>query len=377
MELSEEYKLIAAAVRKFTEKEIIPISERIDREDFLPTDFFPKCGELGILGPTIPEKYGGLGADPLTHVLIAEEAAKGSGGLALSYIAHSNLCTHNLYMHGSEYVREKYLPGLCSGELIGAMALTEPGAGSDAVGIRTNAVEEGDYFRLNGSKMFITNAPVADVMLVHAKTDKNKGSRGISSFVVESGFKGYSISRKLDKMGCKRSPTGEVVFEDCLVPKENLLGERDQGVTVMMSGLDIERVVVGAMALGLAEAAFAASIKYSREREQFGRPISNFQLIQAKLADMYTQIEAARLLLYDVALQSESGKRLRKESASAILFTAEMATRVCLEAIQIHGGYGYMLEFPVNRYLRDVKLLEIGAGASEIRRMLIARELLH
>ena len=377
MDLSEEYILIRDAVRRFTQKEIVPIAERVDAEDRFPPDFFKKCAQLGLLGPTVAEEYGGLDADPLTHVLITEEMAKGSGGLALSYIAHSNLCNHNICRHGSEYIRKKYLPGLCSGDLVGAMALTEPGAGSDAVGIKTSAVREGDFFKLNGSKMFITNAPIADVMLVYARTDQDKGAHGITAFAVENAFAGVSVSRKLKKMGCNGSPTGEVVFEDGLVPKENVVGEVNAGIAVMMSGLDIERVVVGAMALGLAEAAFQDSLKYAKEREQFGRPIADFQLIQAKLADMYTSIEAARLMIYDTAARTgASTRRLRKESAAAVLFTAEMATRVCLEAIQIHGGYGYMLEFPVNRYMRDAKLLEIGAGTSEIRRLLIARELL-
>ncbi len=259
---------------------------------------------------------------------------------------------------------------------MGALGLTEPGAGSDAVGIRTTAVHKGDVYVLNGSKMFITNAPIADVMIIYAKTDPGAGSRGITAFIVESGFPGYSVSGKMDKLGHRCSPTGEVILEDCVVPAENVLGKVNKGVAVMMAGLDIERVMVAGLALGIAEAAFDASLRYAREREQFGKPIAHFQLIQAKLADMYTNIEAARLLTYDVAVRTARESRLRKESAASVLFAAEMGTRVCLEAVQIHGGYGYMLEFPVNRYLRDAKLLEIGAGTSEIRRLLIARELL-
>lgn len=376
MELSEEQFMIRETIRKFTEKEIIPIAEKMDREDYFPEDFFPKAAELGILGPTIPEEYGGIGSDPLTHVLIGEELAKGSAGLSLSYLTHSNLCVHNLYHNGNESQRGKYLPPLCAGEKIGALAITEPGAGSDAVGIQTSAVRDGDIYRLNGNKMFITNAPIADTMIVYTKTDKTKGAHGITAFIVESTFEGYSVPPKLEKMGCRCSPTGEVVLEDCIVPAENVLGEEANGVAVMMAGLDIERVVVAGVSLGLAEAAFAESLKYSKERSQFGQPICQFQLIQAKLADMYTNIEVARLITYDVAVRTANEKRLRKESAAAVLFTAEMATKVCLEAVQIHGGYGYMLDFPVNRYLRDAKLMEIGAGTSEIRRILIAKELL-
>ena len=376
MELSEEHIMIRETVRKFTEKEIIPIAEKMDRDDYFPEDFFKKWAELGILGITIPEEYGGIGADPLAQVLIAEELAKGSGGVAITYLGHANLCVHNLYHNGNESQRRKYLPPLCAGEHIGALAITEPGAGSDAVGIKTSAVRDGDAYRLNGTKMFITNAPIANTMIIYTKTDMAKRERGITTFIVENTFEGFSVSPKLEKMGCRASPTAEVILENCLVPAENVLGEENNGIAVMMAGLDIERVTVSAVSLGLAEAAFADSLKYAQEREQFGQPISEFQLIQAKLADMYTGIQAARLMTYDVAVRTATEKRLRKESAAAILFTAEMATKVCLEAVQIHGGYGYMLEFPVNRYLRDAKLMEIGAGTSEIRRLLIARELL-
>ena len=376
MELSEEQIMIRETVRKFTENEITPIAEKMDKEDYFPEYFFRKWGDLGILGVTIPEEYGGLGSDPLTQVIIGEELARGSGGIALTYLSHANLCAHNLYHHGNEAQRRKYLPPLCEGKHVGALALTEPGAGSDAVGIQTTAVSKGDHFLLNGTKMFITNAPIANTMIIYTKTDKTRSAKGITAFVVESTFEGFSVSRKLEKMGCRASPTGEVVLDQCRVPAENVLGEVNNGIAVMMSGLDIERVTVAGVSLGLAEAAFADSLKYSREREQFGRPISHFQLIQAKLADMYTGIQAARLMIYDVARRTLKEKRLRKESAAAVLFSSEMATKVCLEAMQIHGGYGYMLEFPVNRYLRDAKLMEIGAGTSEIRRTLIARELL-
>jgi len=376
MKLSEEHILIQGSVRRFTKNEIMPIAEQMDQEDYLPEDLFLKFGNLGILGITIPEEYGGAGGDPLSQVLISEELAKGSAGVAISYAAHSNLCAHNLCKNGNEFQRRKYLPHLCTGEKIGALGLTEPEAGSDAMGIQTTAVRDGDIYRLNGSKMFITNGPIADTLLIYTKTANTSGTEAITAFIVERNFEGFSTSNKLKKMGCNSSPTSEVFLDDCIVPAENVLGEENNGVAVMMAGLDIERVVVAGISLGIAEAAFAESLKYSKKRKQFGQPICNFQLIQAKLADMYTGIEAARLLVYDTAIRSAKEEKLRKESAAAVLFTAEMATRVCLEAVQIHGGYGYMLEFPVNRYLRDAKLLEIGAGTSEIRRLLIARELL-
>lgn len=376
MILSEEHALISETARKFTEKEISPIAEKMDREDDLPEDIFQKMGDLGVLGVTVPEKYGGAGGDFLSQALITEELAKGSGGVALSYVSHSNLCVHNIYRDGNDFQRNNYLPRLCTGEHIGALAITEPGVGSDAVAIQTSAIRDGDCYRLNGTKMFITNAPIADTMIIYAKTDKSKKARGISAFIVACSSEGFIVSRKLDKMGHRCSPTGEVVLDNCLVPPGNLIGEENNGVAVMMAGLDIERVIVAAMSLGIAEAAFSDSLRYSKERPQFGKPICEFQLIQAKLADMYTGIEAARLMIYDTATRSLTEKRLRKESAAAALFTAEMATKVCLEAVQIHGGYGYMLEFPVNRYLRDAKLLEIGARTSEIRRLLIARELI-
>jgi len=376
MKLSEEHILIQGSVRRFTKNEIMPIAEQMDQEEYLPEDLFLKFGNLGILGITIPEEYGGAGGDPLSQVLISEELAKGSTGVAISYAAHSNLCAHNLYKNGNEFQRRKYLPHLCTGEKIGALALTEPEAGSDAMGIQTTAVQDGDIYRLNGSKMFITNGPIADTLLIYTKTANTSGLEGITAFIVERNFEGFSTSNKLKKMGCNSSPTSEVFLDDCIVPAENVLGGKNNGVAVMMAGLDIERVVCAGISLGIAEAAFAESLKYSKKRKQFGQPICNFQLIQAKLADMYTGIEAARLLIYDTAIRGVKEERLRKESAAAILFTAEMATRVCLEAVQIHGGYGYMLEFPVNRYLREAKLLEIGAGTSEIRRLLIARELL-
>ncbi len=376
MELCQEHAMMRDTVREFTQKEIIPIAEKMDKEEYFPEYLFQKWADLGILGVTIPKEYGGIGSDALAQLIIAEELAKGSAGIAVTYVSHANLCVHNLYSHGSNEQRKKYLPPLCKGKNVGALAMTEPGAGSDAVSIQTSAVRDGDAYLLNGTKMFITNAPIANTMIVYAKTDKARPVKGVTAFIVENTFEGYRVSRKLQKMGCRSSPTGEVVLDNCRVPAENVLGEENKGIAVMMSGLDIERVVLAGVSLGLAQAAFADSLRYSQQREQFGQPISQFQLIQAKLADMYTGIEAARHLAYDVAKRTPKEKRLRKESAAAALFAAEMATKVSLEAVQIHGGYGCMLEFPVNRYLRDAKICEIGGGSSEIRRLLIARELL-
>jgi isovaleryl-CoA dehydrogenase len=302
--------------------------------------------------------------------------------LSLSYSAHANLCADNLNRNANTDQKRKYLPGLCSGDLVGSMALTEPNAGSDAVSILTRAIRDGDDFLLNGTKMFITNAPIADVMLVYAKTDIEKKAKGITAFIVEKGFQGFSVSRKLDKMGNRGSPTGEVIFDDCRVPAQNVLGEVDNGIHVMMSGLDVERAFVSGATLGIAEGAFELAVKYSTEREQFGKRICNFQLIKAKLADMYTEIEAARGLVYRAAViadQSHRGGRgteVHKVAAAAILFAAETATRVVNQALQVHGGYGYMAEFAINRFYRDAKLFEIGAGTSEIRRIVIADEII-
>ncbi|MGG3469728.1 acyl-CoA dehydrogenase family protein [Neobacillus pocheonensis] len=376
MEYSEELEILRKTVSSFVQKEIAPIAEEMDKTDEFPNWIWNKLGELGILGVTIPEQYGGSGLGAVEQAIVTEEIAKYSAAVAVSYVAHSNLCAHNLYHNANENLREKYLPGLCSGNLIGALGLTEPGSGSDAVGMSTTAKREGDYYILNGSKTFITNGPIADVLIVYAKTDKEKGAHGITAFLVEKGFPGFSVSKRLEKMGNRGSVTGELIFDDCRVPAENILGEENKGIKVMMSGLDIERVMVSALSLGIGEGAFRESVKYSKERSQFGKEIATFQLIQAKIADMYTTLQAARLLTYDAASEAAKGKKVTLKAASAILFTAETATKVALEAVQIHGGYGYMLDYPVNRYLRDAKLYEIGAGTSEVRRLIIARELL-
>jgi isovaleryl-CoA dehydrogenase len=376
VEFSEELDILRKTVSNFVLKEIAPIAEEMDKTDEFPNWLWDKFGELGVLGITVPEKYGGSGLGPVEQAIVTEEIAKYSAAVAVSYTAHSNLCTHNLYHNANEAQREKYLPGLCSGELVGALGLTEPGSGSDAVGMKTTARREGDYYILNGSKTFITNGPIADVLIVYAKTDKEKKAHGITAFIVEKGFSGFSVSKRLEKMGNRGSVTGELIFDECKVPVENILGEENKGIKVMMGGLDIERVMVSALALGIGEGAFREAIKYSKERSQFGKEIANFQLIQAKIADMYTTLQASKLLTYDAAKEAAKGKKVTLQAAAAILFTAETATKVALDAVQIHGGYGYMLDFPVNRYLRDAKLYEIGAGTSEVRRLIIARELL-
>ncbi|MED1795267.1 acyl-CoA dehydrogenase family protein [Brevibacillus nitrificans] len=376
MDFPQEFDLLRKTVSSFVKREIEPIAEEMDRKDEWPKDMWNKLGELGVLGLTVPEEYGGAGLGPVEQAMVTEEIAKYSAAIAVSYAAHANLCTHNLYHNANEEQRKKYLPGLCTGKLIGALGLTEPGSGSDAVGMRTTARKEGDRYILQGSKTFITNGPVADVILVYAKTDKEKGAHGITAFLVEKGFPGFSVSKRLEKMGNRGSETGELIFDECEVPAENVLGEVNKGVKVMMSGLDIERVIVSALALGIGEGAFREAVKYAQERSQFGKPISHFQLIQAKMADMYTALEAARLLTYDAARLAAENQKITLKAAAAILFTAETATKVALEAVQIHGGYGYMLDYPVNRYLRDSKLYEIGAGTSEVRRLIIARELL-
>ncbi|MEK3935309.1 acyl-CoA dehydrogenase family protein [Sporosarcina sp. FSL W7-1349] len=376
VEYTEEIEMLRKTVQQFVENEIAPIAEEMDRTDEFPMHLWGHMGELGMLGAMIPEAYGGSGLGAVEQAVITEEIAKYSAAVAVSYAAHSNLCMYNLYKNGNEKQRKKYLPKLCEGTKIGALGLTEPGSGSDAVNMGTTARQDGDYYYLNGSKTFITNGPIADVLIVYAKTKKENGEYGITAFIVEKEFAGFSVSKRLEKMGNRGSVTGELIFDDCRVPAENVLGEVNRGTKVMMSGLDIERVIVSALALGIGKGSYREAVKYSKERSQFGKTIENFQLIQAKIADMYTNLEAATLMTYDAAERSDKGERITLKAASAILFTAEAATKAALEAVQIHGGYGYMLDYPVNRYLRDAKLYEIGAGTSEVRRLLIARELL-
>jgi isovaleryl-CoA dehydrogenase len=381
-ELNEEHKMLAKGVRDFMEREIEPIAGQIDREDKFPEWVWRKMGELGWLGVTIPEEYGGAGFDYLAQAIVAEEMARICAALALSAVAHSNLCCDNLYRNGTEGQRHKYLPLLCSGEKIGAMALTEPNIGSDATGIQMRAKKEPNHYLLNGTKTFITNGDIADAIIVYTKTAPEKGARGITAFIVERGFPGSFTATPIEKMGNRGSPTGELIFEDYQIPGENILGEENWGIRVMMSGLDTERVTLSGYAVGIAERALELSVKYARERIQFGRPIGKFQLIQGKLADMYVAVEASRLLTYKAAIlaaESERGGRgteIHKVAAAAFLSSGETATKAALEAVQIHGGYGYTLDCPVNRLLRDAKLAEIGAGTSEIRRIVIAEALL-
>ena len=380
-QLTDEQRMIKETVYKWSVNELGPIQEKIDEEDWFPPDFFKKCAEIGILGITIDEKYGGLGGDVMMQTLAIEEMSRISPALAMTYGAHSNLCAHNIHRNGSEFLKEKYLPPMMRGEKIGAMALTEPNAGSDAMSIRTRAVRQGDKYLLRGTKIFITNGPVADTMLVYAKTSPEKGAKGISAFIVERDFPGFSVSRELKKCGMRGSPTGELIFDDCEVPAANLVGQEDMGVNVMTSGLDVERIVLAGGSIGMAQQALDYSIRYAVEREQFGQAIANFQMIQQKLADMYARTEAARLLVYRAADMAQKaprggkGTELTRLAAAAMLLAAETATWVCDQGIQIHGGYGYCLEFPVQKLWRDAKLYEIGAGTSEVRRLIIAREL--
>jgi len=348
----------------------------------MPVDLFKKMGDLGLLGVNIPQEYGGSEMDLLAALIVLEQLARFSPAVALSYGAHAILCAYNIYRNGAEGQKRKYLPPLCSGDNVGAMALTEPGAGSDAVSISTRAIRKGDTYVLNGSKTFITNGPIADILVVYAKTEPNLGAKGISAFIVEKDFPGFSVSRKIEKIGMRGSPTGELFFDNCPVPRENLLGRENGGIAVMMSGLDIERAFFSGLAVGLAQSAFEYSVQYAKQRLQFGRPIGNFQLIKAKLADMYTQIEVARTFAYQVARLAElaqrggKGAEIHKKAAASLLFAGEMCNFVASEAVQIHGGYGFTLEYPVQRFMRDAKLMTIGAGTSEIRRLIIAREIL-
>jgi isovaleryl-CoA dehydrogenase len=376
LSLPEEVRELQAGARKFVEREVAPVAERMDREDYFPLELFRRLGEQGFLGPTIPTEYDGLAQSYLAQAAILEEIARASPALALSVGAHSNLCADNLARNGTAEQRKRFLGPLARGEAIGALALTEPDAGSDAVGLRTRAVRKGTEYVLSGSKQFITNGPVADTLLVYAKTAPEKGSHGVSAFIVTKEDAGFSVSRKLDKMGMRGSPTGELVFRDCAVPADRLLGTENDGVAIMMGGLNVERAVLSGIPLGIMEECLARSIDYARTREQFGKKIGTFQLIQEKIARMYFDLEASRLLLYRCLDAVTHSPRAYRASAVALTYASEASTRVALDAIQIHGGYGYMRDLPLERLARDAKLLEIGAGTSEIRRLLVARELL-
>lgn len=366
---------LRSEVEKFARAEIAPLAAQIDESNKFPIDLWPKLGALGVHGITVGEKYGGADMGYLAHVVALEEISRASGSVGLSYGAHSNLCVNQIYRNGNDAQKDKYLPKLVSGEHLGALAMSEPGSGSDVVSMKCKAEKKGGHYVLNGSKMWITNGPKADVLVVYAKTDAQAGAKGITAFLIEKGMNGFSTAQKLDKLGMRGSDTCELVFKDCRVPVENILGEENKGVHVLMSGLDYERVVLAAGPLGIMQACMDVVVPYVHERKQFERPIGQFQLIQGKLADMYTTLSAQRAYVYAVAQACDRGETTRKDAAGCILTAAEAATKMALDAIQILGGNGYINEYPTGRLLRDAKLYEIGAGTSEIRRMLIGREL--
>jgi isovaleryl-CoA dehydrogenase len=367
--------LLRETVRGFAQDRIAPMAAEIDRENQFPAELWKEMGELGLLGITVEEEYGGAAMGYLEHVVAMEEISRASASVGLSYGAHSNLCVNQIRRNGSDEQKKKYLPGLISGEHVGALAMSEPGAGSDVVSMRLKAERTEGGFKLNGTKMWITNGPDADVLVVYAKTTPEAGARGITAFIVEKGYDGFSTGPKLDKLGMRGSNTGELIFEDCVVPEENVLGALNSGVRILMSGLDYERAVLSGGPLGIMQACMDAVVPYVHEREQFGQPIGEFQLIQGKLADMYTKMNASKAYVYAVAKACDRERTTRKDAAGAILYSAERATEMALDAVQILGGNGYINDYPTGRLLRDAKLYEIGAGTSEIRRMLIGREL--
>lgn len=374
-DLGETADAIRDTVFAFSQERIAPRAAEIDRSNQFPIDLWPEMGALGLHGITVEEEYGGTGLGYLEHCVAVEEVSRASASVGLSYGAHSNLCVNQLRRNGTEAQKRKYLPKLISGEHVGSLAMSEPGAGSDVVSMKTRAEKKGDRYILNGSKMWITNGPVAETLIVYAKTDPEAGARGISAFIIERGMKGFSTAQKLDKLGMRGSDTCELVFEDCEVPEENVLGQVGKGVNVLMSGLDYERVVLAAGPLGIMQAAMDVVIPYIHERKQFGRSIGEFQLVQGKVADMYVMMNACKAYVYAVAKACDRGETTREDAAGAILIAAEKATQIALDAIQLLGGNGYINDYPTGRLLRDAKLYEIGAGTSEIRRMLIGREL--
>jgi isovaleryl-CoA dehydrogenase len=374
-DLGPEIDMLRATVRDFADDKIAPIAAEIDRDDRFPIELWPQMGALGLHGITVEEELGGSGMGYLAHCVAMEEVSRGSASVGLSYGAHSNLCVNQIRRNGNDAQRRKYLPKLMSGEHVGALAMSEPGAGSDVVSMRLRAEKKGDRYILNGTKLWITNGHYADTLVVYAKTKPDAGARGITAFLIEKGMKGFTPAQKLDKLGMRGSPTSELVFEDCEVPEENVLGTVDDGVRVLMSGLDYERVVLAAGPIGIMQAALDVVIPYIHDRQQFGQAIGEFQLIQGKVADMYTAANACRAYVYAVARACDRGETTRKDAAGAILYAAESATKIALDAVQILGGNGYINDYPTGRLLRDAKLYEIGAGTSEIRRMLIGREL--
>ncbi len=370
-----DFERLRESVRAFAAAKIAPRAAEIDRTDQFPVELWPQMGALGLHGITVDEDYGGAGLGYLAHCIAMEEISRASASVGLSYVAHSNLCINQIRRFGTEAQKRRYLAKLISGEQVGALAMSETSSGSDVVSMRLRADKRGSHYVLNGTKMWITNGAYASILVVYAKTDPEAGPRGITAFIIESGFKGFSAGQKLDKLGMRGSPTSELLFEDCEVPEENLLGAAGDGARVLMSGLDFERVVIAGGPLGIMQACLDISLPYVRERKQFGQPIGEFELVQGKLADMYTGLNASRAYAYAVARACDAGHVSRKDAAGCLLFAAEHATRAALDAIQLLGGNGYINEFPTGRFLRDAKLYEIGAGTSEIRRMLIGREL--
>ena len=373
--LGEDIDALRETVRKFAQEEISPRSAEVDRSNDFPMELWELMGNLGLHGITISEEYGGVDMGYLAHCVAVEEISRANAAIGMSYGAHSNLCINQIYRWGNEQQKNKYLPKLISGEHIGSLAMSEPSAGSDVVSMKLKAEKRNDYFLLNGSKMWITNGPDADTLVVYAKTDVTAGPKGITAFLIEKDMKGFSTGKKLDKLGMRGSNTSELIFENCEVPYENVLGEEGKGVNVLMSGLDYERVVLAAGPVGIMAGAMDVVVPYIHEREQFGKPIGTFQLMQGKIADMYTTMNACRSYVYAVAKACDEGQTTRKDSAGCILYAAEKATQIALDAIQCLGGNGYINDYPTGRLLRDAKLYEIGAGTSEIRRMLIGREL--
>ena len=374
-DLTDMHKLFQKTIREFCVKELKPIADKIDKEEYLSKDLYKKMGNMGLMGMTVPQEYGGAGVDRVSYMIALEEISRFCGSTGLTVEAHNSLGVGHIYEHGSEEQRKKYLPKLCSGEGFAAWALTEPNAGSDAASTQTTAVLEKDEWVINGTKQFITSGDIADVVTVMAMTDKSKGARGISAFIVEKDTKGFKVGQLEDKLGLRGSHTAELIFEDCRIPKENLLGKVGNGFVGAMNILDRGRTAIGAMSVGIGRGALEDSIEYAKQREQFGRPISKFQAIQWMLADMATEIDAARLLVYRAAYMEDQNVRFSKEASMAKLFASEMAMRATRKAIQIFGGYGYSSEYPVERYFRDVKLCEIGEGTSEIQRLIISRQL--
>ncbi len=373
--LGEDINMMRDSLRTFVANELAPRAHEIDQKDIFPRDLWVGLGNLGMHGITVSEEYGGVAMGYTAQAIALEEISRASASVGLSYGAHANLCVNQIYRWGTDAQKQRYLPKLVSGEHLGALAMSEPGAGSDVVSMKLRADKKGDHFILNGTKLWITNGPSADVLVVYAKTDPNAGSRGITAFLIEKSFKGFSCAQKLDKLGMRGSETGELVFDNCEVPEENILGNLNEGVTVLMSGLDYERAVLAAGPIGIMQACLDLAADYVHQREQFGKAIGEFQLVQAKIADMYTRLSATRAYVYAVNQACDRGETTRKDAAAAILFAAENATQCALDAIQLLGGSGYINDNPCGRYLRDAKLYEIGAGTSEIRRMLIGREL--